>query len=436
MRFRDYGVIDPMQKAAFAPAGGSPSLFNLTHYSPDIGRAIAPASLNLNPAPFPIGVTSPAPIRSVLLTKTSTGSGSATGKGKGSGRGKKMLSVGLTAMDNGDGQSATITWAVGQAPAGTTWDLICSPAPSSGDLANRGGSATINSSPYVLQGLTPGVAYSLTLQGYVGNSATPSTAAASVIVTIGAASAGTKGTQASVPVSDMTVVGYDPSGNPINAESQVVPGAPNQSQATNGTTSPGGGSPGSSSGSGGTSINAAGNPVGPVVGYDANGNPVDANGNIVPGACGGLAASVAVGYDSNGNPLDCNGLPLPGANPCSGVVAGYDSNGNPVDCNGLPVPGASACGGVMAGTDQNGNPVDCNGLPVSAGASVSATPGGALATAMNVQPTPGGALTTAAGLPGAVGTPVTPVSGNGIWWLLGGVTVVGLGAWWLGKKAA
>ncbi len=142
----------------------------------------------------------------------------------------------------------------------------------------------------------------------------------------------------------------------------------------------------------------------------------------------------SIGSPFESYPVDCNGILVQSAAACQGVVAGYDSNGDPIDCNGIPVQGASPCGGVMAGTDMNGNPVDCNGLPVSAAASVQPTPGGALATAMAIQAAPGGALTTdQAAQAQMLGTPVQVQSGAGIWWLLGGVAVVGIGAYVLGK---
>lgn len=358
------------------------------------------------------------------------------------GRGsKKIVEIGptnLIATDNGDGQSATLTWNSTGAPGSSA-----AASATSFDLSLSGGTAIslpAGTTSYVLQGLTPGVAYTVTLTAYAGNTTQQVGSSATAMVMIGAAGSSSAGTTASAPVTDNTVTSYDANGNPLNAEGQIVPGAPSQSEATNGTTSNGG----SSDGSSGSDCS------GVVSGYDGNGNPIDCNGDPVSGAsaCGGTVVS----YDQNGNPLDCNGLPVDSGTACGGVVAGYDANGNPIDCNGLPVSGAQACGGVEVGTDDNGNPVDCNGLPVGgvSGGALQTAAAAANQTSQSLAP-PSGATTAsnllairAASNAQAYGPQSAttlqmqppPPDNSGLWWLIGGVVAVGVGAWYFGGKKA
>jgi len=54
----------------------------------------------------------------------------------------------------------------------------------------------------------------------------------------------------------------------------------------------------------------------------------------------GLADTIVVGYDRQGDPINAEGMNIPSAGSCQGVVSGYNSTGVAIDCNGILVPNA------------------------------------------------------------------------------------------------
>ena len=170
MRFRNYGIV-PVQKVAFAPAGGNPAMFVRLpgNFSPDIGV----------PQPQPAAVTD------VVLTGYDANGNPTNAEGQ-------IIPAGQ-AVNASNGQVITPSPSVSPGPG---W------------------------------GASPPAGFDMTVVGYTQDGqGFPLNAAGQIVP--GAPGEYDASTKAPA-VADTTVVGYTSNGLPLNAEGQVVPGAPSQ----------------------------------------------------------------------------------------------------------------------------------------------------------------------------------------------------------------